>query len=268
MKGYWSDTRPNGQPVEAGTFCYITDLEDGSNPIPTYGRTQQEVIDKLAMQNANAQLALTQRKPAPPAAPAPAPRVISPDQVMRATQDLDNPAKSGEAIATLVEAHTGIDLHRLAVANFAQLATQWQQANPDFFPHPGNKRLLTSEAQALAGGNLARVTQAHLDQAHVGLKAQGLLLEPTAAPANDTPPPNTPLPDESQVQQGQRQRFATGARSASFQRQSHTPTRNLKYTEEQIRTMPLGKARDLIASGDRDYALACEAYFGPQAVTA
>lgn len=267
MKGYWSDVRPNGQPVEPGTFCWITDLEDGTHPIPTYGKTQDEVMGKLAAQNANAQIALAARRSAPAAAQLPEPRVISPDQVMRATQDLENPAKAGEAIATLVESHTGIDLNQLALQNFAQTASQWESAHPDFYPHPGNKRMLTSEAAALAGGNLGKVTHAHLNQAYAALKAQGYLLEVTVDLQGNNGAPS--LPDESQVQrERQRTRFATGARSSSFQRQSNAHTRTLKYTEEQIRTMPMSQSRELIANGDRDYADACEAYYGSQQATA
>lgn len=276
MKAYWSDTRPNGQPVQPGTVCWITDLEDGSNPIATYGKDQEEVLRKLANQNANAQLALARKAlprggPAAPAAPAaPERRQISPDQVMRATQDLENPAKAGEAIATLVEAHTGIDLGRLALQGFAQLAMEWEQENPGFYPHPGNKRLLSSEAARIAGG-IPQVTKAHLSQALANLQARGELLEATAAPQNPTDPPSNSFPDESQVQRERPRgtRFATGARSASFQRQVQTPQRNLKYTEEQIRAMSPSKSRQLIESNDPDYAAACEHYFGsPQAQTA
>lgn len=263
MKSGWSQTRPNGQPIEAGTFCWITDLEDGTHPIPTYGKTVEEVLQKLADQNANAQLALA-RRTAAPVAPPPAARVISPDQVMRATQDLDNPAKAGEAIATLVEAHTGVDLRQLALDRFAQLALNWQAATPEFFPHPGNKRLLASEAQILAGGELARVTRAHLDQAYHSLKAQGLLLEATAAPQN-TPPPNPAFPDESQVQREPQRRFATGARSTSFQRPAPVSTRTPKYTEQQIRSMSTERTRELISSNDPDYQYSCDYWFGTQA---
>lgn len=61
MRVYWSDKRWNGQPLQPGTVCLVTDLEDGTNPIYTYGADQQEILDKLARQNANAQLALARK---------------------------------------------------------------------------------------------------------------------------------------------------------------------------------------------------------------
>lgn len=273
MRGYWSNTRPNGQPVEAGTVCFITDLEDGSHPIATYGKDQEEVLEKLARQNANAQLAMARRNgngtPANPP-PLPAPRAISPDQVMQATEDLDDPAKSGAAIATLVESATGLDLNRIVLENFSTVAMQWEQDTPEFYVHPANQHLITQEACALAGGKLGQVTKAHLTRAFHNLQAQGLIVDHPAGQPDDNPPepPPPPFPGENQVQRTERPRgtrFATGSRSTGFQRQA--PTRTLKYSETDIRSMPLSKSRALIAANDRDYAEACEFYFGAKAAT-
>src|SRR5215472_2597337 len=174
MKAYWSDTRPNGQPVEAGTLCFITDLEDGSHPIPTYGKTQEEVLEKLAMQNANAQIAIARRSTPPGQTPAPPtlPRRIGPDEVMQATADLSNPAKAGEAVATLFESETGINPDRLILQNFGQIAHQWEQDHPDFVAYPGNRRLIAQEAVNLAG-SLAHVTAEHLSAAFQQLHQRG-----------------------------------------------------------------------------------------------
>lgn len=269
MKAYWSDKRPNGQPVEPGTFCFITDLEDGTLAIPTYGKSQEEVLHKLAAQNANAQLEIARRSSgarpaAAPATPAPA-RQISADQIFEATANLTNPAKAGEAVATLFESQTGISPQRMILENFGTLAERWEQANPDFFAHNGNRRLMAAEAAQLAGG-LAKVTEGHLNQAFTNLRTRGDLFE---APAHDpNPQPSPSFPDESQVQrpaERPRPRFATSARSTTFRPQP--PARTLKYTEEEIRTMPMSRSRRLIESGDKDYAEACETYFGstPQA---
>lgn len=268
MKVGWSDTRPNGQPVEPGTSCYIIDLEDGSHPIATYGKTQEEVLEKLATQNANAQLAMAARRPAPPAPaaatpPAPA-RQLSPDQVMVATQNLTNPAKAGEAVATLFEHSTGLNPQRMILENFSTTAERWEAEHPEFFAHNGNRRLMAAEAAALAG-SLAKVSEGHLTQAFANLRAKGDLFEAPAAP-DPNPPPSTTFPDESQVQrpaERPRPRFATSARSTAFRPQA--PARTLKYTEEEIRTMPLSKSRRLLESGDKDYAECCEAYYGSSA---
>lgn len=271
MKSGYSETRPNGKAVEPGTLCWIIDLEDGTAPIAIYGKDADEIMGKLALQNAHAQMALVRRAapPAgnPPAAPAPGRRVITADEVMKATTDLENPAKAGSAITTLVEAHTGLDLNRLVLDSFAKMAMEWQAEHPEFFVHPGNKRLLAEEAAKYAGGNLGKVTKEHLNVAFRNLQAQGYLMEAPPLDPNNPPPSTDTFPDESQVQRTERPRgthFATGARSTSFQRPG-APTRTLKYTEEQIRKMPLAESRRLIEINDQDYADACDRYFGSQA---
>lgn len=268
MRGYWTDTRPNGQPVEPSTVCWVTDLEDGTHPIYTYGKTQEEVLEKLALQNANAQLALARKaapSSSPPPLPTPPPR-ITPDAVLQATSDLEDPAKSGKAIATLVEASTGVSLEKLALENFSRIAQEWETEHPEFYSHPGNQRLLTQEALSLAGGQLGHITKEYLTRAQHNLNLQGFLLpEPPELPEA----PAT-FPAETQVQREERPpkstRFATGSRSSGFQRQT-APTRTLKYSEAEIRSMPLDKSKQLIASNDRDYAEACDFYFGTAART-
>ena len=269
MRGFWSDTRPNGQPVEPGMVCWVTDLEDGTHPIYTYGKDTEEVLQKLTSQNANAQLTLARRAatvPASsPAAPVPPPaRRISPDEIQRATQDLDDPAKSGAAITTLLESATGLDVSQIVLQNFGLLGEQWEKDNPEFFSHPGNKRLLTQEAVSLAGGNLGHVTREYLTRAYTNLRAQGFLLDDPGPPDNQLPTAPQSFPDENPVQRSPERpktRFATGSRSNGFQRQQ-APTRTLKYTEEEIRRMPISKSKALIAANDKDYADACDHYFG------
>lgn len=272
MNGYWTETRPNGKPIDEGTFCYVIEAP-GINPVYYYGKTKDEVIDKVALNNAHAQTALARRN-APPASstppassPAPKPRMTG-DEVMRATQDLDNPATAGRAIAQLVEDATGIDLSKLALQNFGAMAMAWQSENPDFYPHPGNKNLLAERAARLAGGQLSRVTPEILSQAHAELSRQGLLFEDPAG--NQLPAPNNlaTFPDESPVQRIERPRgalFATGTRSTNYRAPQTTQPKTPKYTEEQIRTMPESKSRALIDANDKDYAEACEMYYGQQA---
>jgi hypothetical protein len=267
MKGYWSDTRPNGRPVEAGTFCWITDLEDGTAPVATYGKTQDEVLQKLAKQNANAQAALLQRTQAPAAPPArsvPAstPTRLSPDEKMRATADLQNPAKAADAIVSLFQDATGVDPRQAAALQFKDIAMDWMKGQPAFYPHPGNKDIVARRATQLAGGRIAQVTAQHLQTAFEQTRAEGLLFEAPPANQDDDPNPSL-LPGESQVQRERPRgmRYATQSSSSSSARQP-AQTRTLKYTEAQIRAMPAAKSRQLIESNDPDYAQACDFYFG------
>jgi hypothetical protein len=271
VTGYWTETRPNGKPIEPGTVCWVTETP-GINPIYTYGRDQQEVIEKLSLNQAHSQAALARRNaPTPiPAATTPAPvrPAMTADEVMQATADLANPGKSGAAIVKLVQDASGVDLSRVALDDFARTAQQWEADNPDFFPHPGNKRLLVDQAKAHVGGSLARITAALLTQSFHELLQAGLLYD---APANPNPTPNNleAFPGENPVQRTERPRgarYATGTRSTSFRApQQASQTRTLKYTAEEISRMPESKSRALIAANDRDYAEACEFHFGAQA---
>ena len=277
MKGYWSETRYNGQPLQPGTVAFVTDLEDGTHPIYTYGADQNEVFEKLAMQNANAQLALARRASSPlqpangvaqtPTSPAPAAaprRGISPDDIMQATEDLKNPAKADRAVATLFEAATGMDPVEQARRQYAALALEWEEATPAFYPHPGNRQLVGEKAIRMAGNKPGLVTRAILDSAFQQLHMEGLLFGRPDEPFDNTNQTSTltTLPDENPVQRSERPRgtrYATGARSTSFSAPQTAQTRALKYTEEQIRTMP--EKERLRVFNDPDYIKACEVYF-------
>jgi hypothetical protein len=277
MKGFWSDKRANGHPIDPNTVCWVTDLEDGTHPIYTYGRDQAEVLEKLARQNANAQLALVRRAAAtnpvngngtgsPPAAPARAvpPRSISPDEVMQATADLTNPAKAGAAVATLIESATGLDPVQLGKHHYATTALEWESQTPAFYPHPGNRQLVGDRAIRTAGGKPGLVTRAILEQAFQQLQQEGLLFEriEETFQSSSTTPTLTTFPGENQVQPTERPRgtrFATGARSTTFSAPQTAQTRAPKYTEEQIRTMP--ERERLKVFNDPDYIAACEYYF-------
>lgn len=269
MRTYWSNVRPNGKPVDPGTFCFITDLEDGSGLVATYGATEAEVLEKVAQQNANAQLAMVRRSAiAPPSAPQPAATparaTMTADERMQATLDLQNPAKSGEALIRLVTDETGVDPRQAAVQSFARLCLEWQDEHQEFYPHPGNKMLLAQSAGRKVNGKVGIITREMLTQTFQELEARGLLFAEPAPPQQQTPPV---LPGESQVQREERPRgtrYATGARSTSFRAPQTAQTRTLKYTEEDIRTMSEAKMRRLLETNDPDYAAACEYHFPQQ----
>jgi hypothetical protein len=154
MKTYWSTTRANGEPVEPGTVCLVSDPEDGTHPIYTYGKDQEEVLHKVSLNNMHAQAALQRRiQTAPPAAAprAEVPAPMSAGEIMEAMAQRDNPATAGAATARLIADHTGVDLNRLAMNEFIRLATEWEQETPEFFSHPGNKTLLARVRSASSG---------------------------------------------------------------------------------------------------------------------
>jgi hypothetical protein len=251
--------------------------EEGMGLVPVYGKTTDEVLEKLARTNLHAQETLARRASAPtqsgtaqvpPQAPAAAPRrSISADDVMRATADLQNPAKAGEAIGTLIEAQTGVNPVDQARRNYALLALHWEEQNPDFYRHPGNRQLVGNKAIRLAGGKPGAVTEAVLTQAFTELQAEGLLFEEPGeqAPARQQPQPSTTFPGENRVQGTERPRgtrFSTGIRSTGFSAPQTVQTKALRYTEEQIRTM--SEKERMRVFNDPDYIKACDFYYREQ----
>ena len=273
MKIYWSQTRANGKPLESG-LCLVTDLEDGTNPIYTYGATEAEISEKLAAQNAHAQLKMMRSIPA---APPPAQgRTLSADQIAQATADLSNPGKSPQAIATLLEAATGVSPHTATEERFGRLGIAWEAKHPEFYRHPGNRDMLARQTVHMAG-SMAAVTEAHIDAAFADLTRRGMLFERTATEADDqNDATHTPLPGENRVQLEVRPRGSLFATSANPTRLSGSPTPagprfTPKFTREQIMAMPLSKSRELDNPKHPDHDAfnkACEYWFGERQATA
>jgi len=187
---------------------------------------------------------------------------------MRATLDLQDPAKSGQAVLRLVADETGVDPRQQAINSFKALCVEWQNENPEFYPHPGNKQLLGETAGRKVGYKVGLITKEILTQTFEELEQRGVL---SHDPAELQPTPPPALPGESQVKSLERPRgtrFATAARSTSFRAAQTPQTRTVKYTEEEIRRMSDSKVEDLIRSNDPDFAAACEFHFPQQQATA
>jgi hypothetical protein len=271
MKAYWDN---DGKPLEDGRLRFVTDLEDGSNPIYTYGKDKDEVLAKLARTNAHAQLTIA-RRPAPAAQPESAkPAIVPPrrpamnaDEVMQTVTDLQNPAKAGKAAVKLIENETGINFQERAMQDYVRMGIEWEDETPEFYGHPGNRELLAAYINKKIGGKLSLVTKAIFTEVFNELRGQGLLFE-APEPQNSNVTTLTVHPDETPATSTERprRRFATTSRVGSPAPQ--TMTRTLKYTEEQILHMPLAKSRRLLETNDKDYAEACEFYLGQARATA
>jgi hypothetical protein len=264
MKAYWTEKRPNGQPIEAGTFARVLDLEDGTNPVWTYGRTMDEVLEKIertaALARATAMRRNDQPSPALPAQVA-APKRLTVDQRMQLTADLQNPAKAADAIAALHADATGVDPAQAERQNYGALALQWENEHPEFFQHPGNRQLLGAKAIRVAG-RPARVTKELLTQCFNELLAEGVLFE---APSYERQPqsetPSQSFPEETPVQRAERtqpRRFSTGYVARG--RTGGAPTRTLKYSEAQYFGMKLQERKALLEANDPDYLAAAAKY--------
>lgn len=265
----WSDTRPNGQPLEKGTVCWITEVE-GENPIAFYGRTVEEVLDKLSYTLGHAQAEIARRANAPrpasvPSATPPAARPrMNANDVMQATSDLGNPAKAADAITRLVEDATGVDLKGQAIRDFRQRAQEWQEEHPEFFAHDGNIDLLTTYARRAVNGDWASITKGLLTSTFEALQQRGLLFEAPEAPAPLVPPVTT-FPGGSPVQRVEYSRGGrpgTGTRSTNFRATQTTQPRTPKYSDDDIRKMPASKQKELIEKNDPDWKEATDRMYG------
>jgi hypothetical protein len=274
MRTEWVTTRPNGNPVEPGTFCRVLDMEDGTNPIYYYGKTENEVNDKIALNNMHAQKALARRTEAPPqngtvttSSPVTPRKRMTADETMQATTDLQNPAKAADAVTRLVQDATGMDLRQMAMDAFKTRADEWTRETPDFYNCKPNRSLLATRLGIMVNGDVALITKEMMTQAFHQMSEAGDLVED---PGEATPNVTT-FPDENQVQRGETSRggrAGTGTRSTSFRAPQSVQTRALKYTREQIDRMSMAKAKALIDNGDKDYAEACEFYYPAAKATA
>lgn len=259
-RSYWSDKRPNGQPLEPGTVCWITEVE-GENPIATYGRNTEEVMNKLSYTLGHTQAELARKAnggPRPVATvPAQPRKRMDANEIFQATTDLNNPNRAGDALVALVEDATGVNLKGQAVKEFGDRAQEWQDEHPEFFAHDGNIDLLTTHARRAVNGDWASVSKELLTQTFLQLRQRGLLFEAPAAPA----PPAAAFPGESPVQRVEYPRGGrpgTGTRSTNFRAPQTVQPRTSKYTDEDIRKMPASQQKALIESNDPDYATACD----------
>lgn len=270
MQGYWSDVRPNGKPLEAGTVCWVTEME-GINPIFTYGKDEQDVIRKLSLNNAHAQAALARRTPQQKpvvfaAEPVETVRPqMSADEVMQATQDLQFPARAANAVVKLVEDATGINFQEMAARNLDKLAVEWENEHPEFYPHPGNRTLVGDLCGKKVNRQISLITKDMITQSFLELQERGLLFARPDELEEILEPTPQPLPEEIPVQRPTGQpstRFATSIRSTRLRGAQMVQPRTPKYTADEINKMPLSKARELINSRDKDYLESCEVHFG------
>lgn len=262
MNGWAND----GKPLTDGRFCYIIDPEDGTHAIRVYGRTQDEVFTKMASQVEHGQRFVARAKnTAKPLAfevdavrPAPSlpqqRKLMTADERMQATADLENPARSGEAISRLMEDATGFNFReeaqKRAVREFANLCQSWEQQRPEFPTHPINRELVANKAVILAGGKITSVTAQHLDSAFQSLQASGMLVSAEEEFPGDEIPLPTPTvrPDETPAPRTVRPRGATSYSRTSLRAAQPVASPRQKYTRAQIDEMSSAEVRRKMVS--------------------
>lgn len=194
MRSYWDDTNANGKPLTDGRKCFVVDSEDPNLPvIRTYGRTEEEVLEKVARTVGTGQAEINRLRSARPAtsertAPAhSAPATLTADEQARATADLSNPAKAPEAIKTLLRG-VGFDVDkerfRQDTTRMGNVAQEWERAHPDkLWSDERNMRLLMDTA-VLHFRYRQTMSPEAIDSAYQYLLERNMLYEvPEATPA-------------------------------------------------------------------------------------
>ena len=250
---YWDDKDAAGKTLTDGRICLVIDPEDGTQPIRTYGRDKDEVLEKVARTAEAAQAMINRQRSAQvtptlvnPARPGTGPAAasvaatptrrapVTPDEQMQATADLSNPAKAPAAAKTLLRA-AGLDVDELAktqaVQRVSQIAQQWERAHPDFPSNERNRVLLMNTAALRVG--FTNITAETFDAVYQELIAANMLFGDDNEPAlpAQTPPDGSP---ESRVV---RPRSATSYRSTALRATIPTAKPQPKYTRAQIHAM-------------------------------
>ena len=260
---YWEN---NGEPMQDGRLCLVIDPEDGTNPIRTYGRTRDEVLEKVAKTAETAQAMINRQRssaqnghavtpaagngtaPVPPSvtqATAPRRVPVSADEVMQATLDMQNPAKAPQAVKTLMRAN-GFDVDamqfREKMQEIANLAAAWERQHPEFPASDRNNRMLMDKAALMAGG-IQRVTTEALDAAYRELAAHGMLFD---VEENNEPPAahQAAQPEGNPAVRVVRPRGATSIRANSLRATAPAANPKPKYTRAEIDSMNTKQFRE------------------------
>lgn len=199
---FWSETDANGKKLTDGRVCLVIKPDDASLPnIYTYGRDKEEVLEKVALTVETGQAEINRLRTTARAVAAPAPArtsnaiAITADEQARATADLSNPAKSPQAIKTLLRA-AGVDLDagqaRHDADRMKTVAREWeiQHGSDRLWTDPRNQRLLM-DCAVLHYGFRTNPTPEALDNAYNRLAQFSLLFE-VEDQAVTVPPEGTP----------------------------------------------------------------------------
>jgi hypothetical protein len=248
MARYWSTKDGNGNELTDGRVCLVIESEDKTMPaIRTYGRDKDEVLDKLARTTETAQTEIHKlRNGARPASTSPTTTAtlapsgrLTADETARATADLSNPAKSGEAIKTLLrDQGFDVDKNRLDQASrrVAAIGEEWEKQNPDFPHDDRNQRLLIQTAALKVG--FVNITAAALDAAYQELLDHEMLFD-VEKPAVTVPPGGTPEPRTVRNATSYQRRNVSGSAP-------RVEAPKPKYTREQVDAMNSRELRNKI----------------------
>jgi hypothetical protein len=255
----------------------LTLSPEGGGPASVYyGKDKDEILDKLADSQVNANVRIAQLRPAPngsaAAAPPPTePKPLTANERMQAVADLNNPATVDKAVGRVMESVIGPieDFQRDREAQKAERIARMQVAaaelfadsTPEWHQSEHNCEMVANYIVA-HGGDLTNVE--HYQQAFARLSAAKLLeTKPAKTEPPDVPPTelherNAPNLSAPRAQAG----YSTGVRSSDISGTAPNPVKRLKYSREQIDNMsPAEYKRNM---SDPEFQRAVEFYSRPQ----
>jgi hypothetical protein len=170
-------------------MCLVisSDSDPSMPPIFTYGKSKEEILDKLAVTTETAQSTIHQLRktpaiPARPSTPAPGTGTVGVPDLAKAVTDLQNPATAQGAIKTLLRS-VGVDpdasARDEATRKLTATAQEWHRSNPDFPDDPRNRRTLLDRAILRVG--YRNVTAEALTNAYNELYAENMFFEPSGS---------------------------------------------------------------------------------------
>lgn len=257
---YWEN---DGKPIDSsGRLCLVMDPEDGTGAIRTYGKTREEIFEKVAKtaetaqqqinRLRNAPAAATPTATAPPVAAPIARREVSADDLMLASQKFDsgNPAERGEALKVMLRSE-GFDLDKIRrndlIERVKGICQEWEKSNPDFNKDDErNCRLLVDKATLNVG--FQNITAQALDAAYAQLSSMGMLYD--EVPVTQEVTPVTTQTHGNELPRVERTRTATSysrnslraappvARRQSFYTSAELSAMNSKEFEEKVLNVP------------------------------
>jgi hypothetical protein len=255
MSRRWENKEVPGRGTK---FCLVIDPEDGTHEIRTYGWSEAEVLDKVAHTAETAQATINRLRATATTTPvssslptipsgggngtrstAGAPRPLTSAEQMQATADLSDPAKSPDAVKTLLRG-VGVDVDQMKldedIKRVASLAQEWAKQRTDYPVSDRNNRLLLDKATLMVG--FSNITAAALDAAYRELVIHEMLFE-----ADETSPPPASNGNSATRERG---RTATTYRSSTLRTEPVVTTTKPKYTRAEIDALNSRQLREKI----------------------
>ena len=251
----------------------LTVSPDGGGPSSVFYGTRDEILDKLADSQANANGRIAQLRPVPGNGHSAPPSDLKPltaNDRMQAVSDLSNPATVDKAMTRVMESVIG-PVDRFQRDREAERAERIERAaisaveefcslTPAYFPSDFNNSTLVGYMQRM-GFDPSAVSS--YQRAFADLAGAKLLQpKPEQAPDDDEPPPDLPERNTPNPSRQAPTRYSTGVRSSDISGTPPVPTRRLKFSREQIANMSAAEYKSHI--NDPEFARAVEFYSKPQ----